>query len=192
MAGRLEVITGPMFAGKTEELIRRAVREQIARKKVVVLKPTLDTRYAKDKIVAHNGRALDCVALPCNFDFLQLEPTLQKEILSADVVCIDEAQFFSQEIVRFCEWLAQAGKIVIVAGLNLDFKGEPFGPMPNLLALADSVTTLTAVCSVCGKEATRTQRLIRGKPAPKDSPQILIGGLETYEARCRDCWEVPK
>jgi len=192
MAGRLEVITGPMFAGKTEELIRRAVREQIAKKKVVILKPSIDTRYAEDKIVAHNGRALDCIAVSCNFDFHQLEPKLQKEILSADVICIDEVQFFSDNIITFCEWLAQRGKKVIVAGLNLDFKGDPFGPMPYLLALADSVTTLTAVCSICGKEATRTQRLINGKPAPKGSPQVLVGGLETYEARCRDCWEIPK
>jgi thymidine kinase len=192
MAGKLEVITGPMFAGKTEELIRRAERERIAKKKVIILKPTIDTRYSKDKIASHNGKALDCHLLNCDFNFLELDPKLQIEILSADVVCIDEAQFFSEEIVTFCEWLAQGGKRVIVAGLNLDFKGEPFGPMPKLLALADDITSLTAVCTKCGKEATRTQRLIDGKPAPKDSPLILIGGLETYEARCRDCWQVPK
>jgi thymidine kinase len=190
MIGKLEVITGPMFAGKTEELIRRAERKIIAKKKVVVLKPQIDVRYSQTQVVSHNKRTLHCYLVPLKFTFNELNEEIKKEILSADTVCIDEAQFFSKEFITFCLDLTLLGKNVIVAGLDLDFKGEPFGPMPELLALADSVTKLTAICTVCGKEANRTQRLIDGKPASRNSPLILIGGAETYEARCRECWQI--
>ena len=192
MIGKLEVITGPMFAGKTEELIRRAERKIIAKKKVVVLKPQIDVRYSQTQVVSHNKRTLPCYLVPLKFTFNELNEEIKNEILSADTVCIDEAQFFSKEFITFCHDLTLLGKNVIVAGLDLDFKGEPFGPMPELLALADSVTKLTAICTVCGKEANRTQRLIDGKPASRNSPLILIGGSETYEARCRECWQILK
>ncbi len=186
MQGRLEVITGPMFAGKTEELLRRVERARIARKNVVLLKPELDTRYSPDRVVAHNGRSWPCHILPTTLN----PSSFPAELLSADVLAFDEAHFFGPEFPALCEFLVRQGKRVIVAGLDLNFRGEPFGPMPFLLALADEVLKLTAVCTVCGSPATRSQRLRNGIPVT-EGPEVLIGGLETYEPRCRDHFVCP-
>jgi thymidine kinase len=191
MVGRLEVITGPMFAGKTEELLRRVERARIARKNAVLFKPKLDTRYASDRVVTHNGQSLPCYILPTSISpstFPQCVP--QGLLENVDVVAFDEAQFFGQEFPALCETLVRMGKRVIVAGLDLDFRGEPFGPMPALLALADEVLKLTAVCTICGNPATRSQRLINGKPAT-EGPLVLVGGLESYEPRCREHFVAP-
>ena len=190
MAGKLEVITGCMFAGKTEELLRRVERARIARKKVLLLKPTLDTRYSEEEVVTHYGRSLPCKRIPPDFSWEDLERVAGVELQEADVVAFDEAHFFGKGFPRICEELVARGKRVIVAGLDLNFRAEPFGPMPELLALADEVTKLQAVCVVCGKPATRSQRLVNGEPA-RGGPEILVGGLESYEARCRDCYVPP-
>ncbi len=191
MPGKLEVITGPMFAGKTEELLRRVERARIARKTVALFKPELDTRYALDRVVAHNGRSLPCHLLPTSLGpsvFFNLVPKDLWE--NAEVLAFDEAHFFGPEFPELCEFLVHKGKRVIVAGLDLNFRGEPFGPMPILLALADEVLKLTAVCTICGNPATRSQRLINGQPAT-EGPEVLIGGLETYEPRCRAHFVAP-
>ena len=178
-SGWIEVITGPMFAGKSEELIRRVNTLTYTKKKIMAFKPKIDDRYDKSAISSHSGMKYQGYAInDC------------KEILSyitddVDVIAIDEVQFFSDEIVQICEDLANAGKRVIVAGLDLDFRGEPFGPMPQLITRAEIVTKLTAICTVCSMAATRTQRLIDGKPADIDDPTILVGAKESYEARCR-------
>lgn len=190
MGGRLEVITGPMYAGKTEELLRRIIRCMIAKKTVLVFKPEIDTRYSLTKIVTHNKREFPCLLLPIDISFSELI-LRYPEIKKTEVIGFDEAQFFSDKFPEICENLVAMGKRVIVAGLDLDFKGDPFGPIPTLLALADEVLKLTAICQKCGNLATRTQRLINGKPAPKTAPVIQVGGQESYEARCRDCWEKP-
>jgi len=190
MAGKLEVITGCMFAGKTEELLRRVERARIAKRKVVVLKPVLDTRYSKEEVVTHYGRAFPCRRLPQDITFQGLAELLGEELKNAHVVAFDEAHFFGKGFPTLCEALAEGGKRVIVSGLDLNFRGEPFGPLPELLALADEVTKLQAVCVVCGRPATRSQRLVNGKPA-REGPEILIGGLESYEARCRECFVPP-
>jgi len=180
----LEVITGCMFSGKTEELVRRLRRAVIAKKETIAIKPALDTRYDLVAVVSHSG-----------FSFNAIPVEDPKSILGmakdAEVVGIDEAQFFTGELVPVIRELLQNKKRVIVAGLDLDFRGEPFGIMPTLLALADEVTKLHAICSVCGNIATKTQRLINGRPARYDDPTILVGGLETYEARCNLHHEVP-
>ena len=190
MLGKLEVITGCMFAGKTEELLRRVERARIAKKQVLLCKPSLDTRYSEVEVVTHYGRSLPCLRLPTDVTLTELARLAGGELEGADVVAFDEAHFFGPGFPELCEALVGQGKRVIVAGLDLNFRAEPFGPMPVLLALADEVTKLQAVCVVCGKPATRTQRLVDGKPA-KGGPEILIGGLESYEARCRDCFVPP-
>jgi len=184
--GWIEVICGSMFSGKSEELIRRVRRVQIARKKVQVFKPTLDNRYAVQHIFSHNGSKIEAISIN--------EPKEILDRLDADteVVAIDEAQFFSQGIVSVCQKLADEGKRVIIAGLDQNFRGEPFGPMPDLMAIAEYVNKLQAICMVCGQVASRTQRLVNGKPAKYDDPIILIGAKETYEARCRKCHQVPQ
>lgn len=184
-ASWLEVIVGSMFSGKSEELIRRVKRAAIAKQKVLVFKPALDYRYGMERVAAHNGLYIDCVPIR--------EP---EEILSQvngeiDVVAIDEVQFFSPSIIPVCQSLVRDGKRVIVAGLDQDFRGEPFGPVPILMALAEQVTKLNAICVVCGRAASRTQRLIDGAPAKYDEPVILIGATQNYEARCSRCHEVP-
>jgi len=184
--GRLEVITGGMFSGKSEELIRRVKRAQIARQKVQVFKPVLDKRYKEQEVCSHNGLGLE--ALPVNHPeelFTHLKPDTQ-------LVAIDEVQFFSNDIIQVCQQLADLGKRVIVAGLDQDFRGEPFGPMPYLLALAESVDKLQAICVQCGQAASRSQRMIEGRPAGFDDEKIKIGAAEFYEARCRHCHRVPK
>ncbi|MCD5407770.1 thymidine kinase [Candidatus Bipolaricaulota bacterium] len=192
MAGKLEVITGCMFAGKTEELLRRVERARIARKRVLLFKPHLDTRYSEREVVTHYGRALPCRRLPTDISWTPfLELVTDHGLGDTDVLAFDEAHFFGEGFPALCEALVARGKRVIVAGLDLNFRGEPFGPMPELLALADEVTKLQAVCVVCGGPATRTQRLIDGEPA-REGPEILIGGLESYEARCRGCFVPPR
>jgi thymidine kinase len=183
--GSIELICGSMFSGKTEELIRRARRAQIARQKMQVFKPALDDRYEVEKLASHNGVSFDCLAVADSSEILRLvEP-------DTEVVIIDEVQFFDQGITDTCDVLADRGKRVIVAGLDNDFRGEPFGPVPVLMAQADTVDKLHAICVVCGAPATRTQRLIDGQPACYDDPVIMVGAKEAYEARCRRCHQVP-
>ncbi|MFA5543201.1 MAG: thymidine kinase [Bacilli bacterium] len=179
--GWLEVISGSMYAGKTEELLRRIKRIEYAKKSVVAFKPKIDDRYSQTEIVSHNnGRTKSLIVSRANeiYDHLKSLPY---------AVAIDEVQFFDEEIVDVCEYLADHGVRVIVAGLDRDFRGEPFGVMPILLARSEYVTKLNAICQVCGAPATRTQRLINGKPAHYDDPIILVGAKEQYEARCRHC-----
>ncbi len=183
--GWIELICGSMFSGKTEELIRRARRAQIARQKVQVFKPTLDDRYGVEKLASHDGVSLDAVSVQ---DARQILDLVQSD---TQVVIIDEAQFFDWSIADVCNVLADGGKRVIVAGLDTDFRGEPFGPVPLLMAEAEVVDKLQAICVVCGAPATRTQRLIDGQPASYDDPVIMVGASEVYQARCRRCHEVP-
>ena len=183
--GSIEVITGSMFCGKTEELIRRLRRATIAKQKVQVFKPTIDNRYAEEKVTSHTG---------ANFDAIPIQQAA--EILSSldpdtTVVAIDEAQFFDAEIIPISQKLADRGLRVIVAGLDMDFRGEPFGPMPAMLSQAEEVSKLHAICVVCGEEASRTQRLVDGRPARYDDPVVIVGASEMYEARCREHHQVP-
>lgn len=177
--GWIEVITGPMFAGKSEELIRRLKTLSYAKMNIVAFKPSIDDRYNKNDIASHNGSTFKSYAVK---DIKELVKHISAK---TDVVAIDEVQFFPNEIIDVIERLADEGKRVIVAGLDTDFKGEPFGPMAALLARAEIVTKLTAACTVCGYAATRTQRLINGVPAKYSDPIILVGAKESYEARCR-------
>ena len=181
-----ELITGPMSCGKTEELLRRIRRCIIAKKKIKVFSPELDTRENGDYIKSRNGLWLDAIKVKNSMQIL----TFVKE--EDEIVAIDELQFFDSNIVKAISRLMAEGKRVIGTGLELDFKAEPFGSMPELLCLATKVDKLHAVCMKCGCDhATRTQRLIDGKPADKSSPLIMIGGDETYEARCVRCYELP-
>jgi thymidine kinase len=174
-----------MFSGKTEELIRRLHRAQIARQRVQVFKQALDQRYSEASIASHNG--LEEKAIPVR-DSIELRALIDK---NADVVAIDEVQFFDKSIVELCEELADSGKRVICAGLDMDFRGEPFGPLPDLLAIAEQVDKLQAICVVCGGPASRSQRLIDGRPAYYEDPTVLVAAAEVYEARCRGCHTVP-
>lgn len=184
--GWLELICGSMFSGKTEELLRRIRRTQIARKKIQTFKPRIDDRYGLGRVASHNGVSHDDVHVVA--DAAEL---LRLVDADTEVVAIDEVQFFDAAIADVCDELANQGKRVIVAGLDQDFRGEAFGPMPELLARAERVSKLHAICVVCGASASRTQRLIDGRPARYDDPIILVGGSESYEARCRSCHEVP-
>jgi thymidine kinase len=183
--GRVEVICGSMFSGKTEELIRRARRAVIAKQNVQVFKPDIDTRYSVQRVTSHNGLAFEAVPVP------SAQAILEQLTPDTTVVAIDEAQFFDSGIEQVAEQLANSGIRVIIAGLDMDFRGEPFGPMPALLCRADEVLKLHAICMVCGENATRTQRLVNGQPARYDDPVILVGAAEAYEARCRDHHAVP-
>ncbi|MCX7680808.1 MAG: thymidine kinase [Anaerolineae bacterium] len=183
-AGWIEVICGSMFCGKTEELIRRVRRARIARQKVQVFKPAIDTRYNAREVTSHNGLQVEAVPVE---NAAQIRALIEPD---TTVVAVDEAQFFDNDIVALCEELAGHGVRVIVAGLDMDFRGEPFGPMPTLMARAEQVDKLRAICVVCGKPASRTQRIINGSPASYDDPVILVGASEVYEARCRACHEV--
>jgi len=191
MTGRLEVITGCMFSGKTEELIRRLERVRIARGKILLFKPTIDDRYSKDAVVTHYGREFAAHLLPPGEETVEklVDIVGESALAESTVVAFDEGNFFSASLCTLCEALVEMGKRVIVAGLDLTFAGQPFGPMPTLMALADDVVKLHAVCVKCGAPATRSQRLIDGRPAPPDDTVIKIGGSEVYEARCRDCYE---
>lgn len=185
-SGWVHVICGCMFCGKTDEMLRLLRRFSIAGRRVVLVKPRLDTRTDALTVVSRSGAQHTAVSVE---DAAQIAGVVG----DADIVAVEEGQFFDDGLPEAVERLADAGKQVIVTGLDRDFRGVPFGPMPRLMALADQVTKLTAICMVCGEPATRTQRLIDGAPAPADSPLIVIGGMgdETYEARCRLHHEVP-
>lgn len=184
-SGRIEVITGSMFSGKTDELIRRLRRATIARQNVQVFKPVIDNRYGEEKVTSHAGSAYHAVPIQKASDVLE---RLDEE---STVVAIDEAQFFDEGIIPITQELADRGLRVIVAGLDTDFRGEPFGPMPVLMAQAEFVTKLQAICMSCGEAASRTQRLVNGKPAQYNDPVVIVGASELYEARCRHHHEVP-
>ena len=182
--GWLEVISGCMFAGKTEELIRRIKVLELAKKEIMIFKPLIDNRYSDSKIVSHAGSNVDSFVVDKASDILNMvKPDIE-------VVAIDEVQFFDDEVCDVVDKLASKGIRVICAGLDTDFRGEPFGPMGKLLTQAEFVTKLTAVCMKCGGPATRTQRIINGQPASYYDKTILVGASESYEARCRQCHEL--
>lgn len=184
--GSITVICGSMFAGKSEELIRRARRALYARKKVQVFKPSIDKRYDETSVVTHMGVRHEAIPVE-SVDVLRaaIDP-------KADVILIEEAQFFDHRLVDLAQELADSGKEVVLGGLDQDFRRKPFGPMPALMAIADEVVKLRAVCMKCGAPASHTYRMIDGRPAHEDDPIILIGATESYEARCRRCFELRK
>ncbi len=185
--GWMEVIAGSMFSGKTEELLRRIRRANIARKRVQVFKSHLDDRYAGAWAVSsHDRRVFDAVPVDSSAQIaLRLDPMAQ-------VIAIDEVQFLDAGIVQVASGLAERGRRVILAGIDTDFRGEPFGAMPHLMAVSEMVDKLHAICVLCGAPASRNQRLIGGKPAPYESPTIMVGAADSYEARCRACHVVPR
>ncbi len=184
--GWIEVIAGVMFSGKSEELMRRVRRAMIAKKRVQVFKSHLDARYAGlFAVSSHDQRKVQAIPVDSAAQLVQrLDPTAQ-------VVAVDEAQFLDDGVIPAATALAERGRRVILAGLDTDFRGEPFGPMPHLMAVAEVVDKLHAICVLCGAPASRNQRLIQGRPAPYDSPTIMVGATDSYEARCRACHEVP-
>jgi thymidine kinase len=184
--GWVEVVCGCMFSGKTDELIRRLRRATIARQKVQVFKPSIDNRYAVEKVASHAGTDYDAIPVNASSEILvKLDP-------DTTVVGVDEAQFFDPGIVKTVEQMADKGIRVIVAGLDCDFRGEPFGCMPEFMAKAEKVDKFQAICMVCGEPATRTQRLVNGQPARYDDPVVIVGAAEMYEARCRMHHQVPR
>jgi len=184
--GWIEVVSGVMFSGKSEELLRRVRRALIAKKKVQVFKSHLDDRYGGVFTVSsHDGHHAEAHPISSS---VQIAEAVQRDV---DVVAIDEAQFLDEGVVKVANALADLGVRVIVAGTDMDFRGEPFGPIPQLLTIAEKVDKLHAICVKCGDLATRNQRLLDGEPAPAEGPTIQIGGSESYEARCRRCHEVP-
>lgn len=189
--GWVELITGSMFAGKTEELIKRLRRHAFAKRNVIAFKAAVDTRYAKNEVASHAGTLLSSVPVSST---AELKKYLEAKILEkrVDVVGIDEVQFFDEEIVDYIEELADRGMIVIVTGLDKDFRSQPFKNVDRILPLAEMVDKLTAICQKCGNFANRTQRIIDGKPAEWNSPLILVDGNDSYEARCRNCYEIVK
>ena len=184
--GSIEVVCGSMFSGKTDELIRRLIRATIAKQKVQVFKPAIDVRYAVEKVTSHAGANYEAIPVA------HAAEILAKLDQDTTVVGIDEAQFFDLEIADVAQELATRGIRVLVAGLDMDFRGEPFGPMPLILAKAERVDKLHAICMVCGDDASRTQRLVNGKPAKYNDPVVIVGASELYEARCRAHHEVPR
>jgi len=174
--GWVEVVTGCMFSGKTEELIRRLRRAQYAKQPVIVFKPEIDRRYAEDAIGSHSGNRLRSVSL-------RSASEIPRHVEDAKVIGIDEAQFFGQDVVGICDRLANEGRRVIVAGLDMDYLGRPFDPMPELLAKAEFITKLLAICVGCGAPADRSQRVVNR------DPRVLVGAHDAYEARCRRCWD---
>lgn len=177
--GWIEVITGCMFSGKTEELIRRLRRAQIAKQKVKIFKPKIDSRYSSNSIVSHNDQSLPSILIDDIIEVLD-------HANDAQVIGIDEAQFFNEGIVHICNLLASKGKRVIVAGLDQDYTGKPFEPMPQLLAIAEYITKQHAICVVCGNPADKTQR------KTTESERVVVGAADIYEARCRKCHYIPK
>lgn len=186
--GRLEVVCGSMFSGKTEELMRRVKRAEFARQNVLTLKHQLDNRKSQTCLVSHSGQ--EYAALPIQDDATSLKQILELATPLTTVVGIDEVQFFPAEIVEIIMQLVDRGVRVIVAGLDLDFRGEPFGIMPVLLSVADEVLKLKAICVLCSNDAHHTQRIINGSPARYDDPIILVGAADYYEARCRNCFQI--
>jgi len=177
--GWIEVITGCMFSGKTEELIRRLRRAQIAKQKVKIFKPRIDERYSKESIVSHNDQSLPSILIDDIIEVLENSN-------DAQVIGIDEAQFFNESIIHICNLLASRGKRVIVAGLDQDYTGKPFEPIPQLLAIAEYITKQLAICVVCGNPADKTQR------KTSESERVIVGAADIYEARCRKCHYIPK
>ena len=177
--GWIEAICGSMYSGKTEELIRRLRRSEIAKQKVTIIKPQIDTRYSDNHIVSHSDLKIPSIPVKSASEILE-------KAMDADVVGIDEAQFFGMELVDVCQTLADKGKRVIVAGLDQDYRGEPFEPIPELLAISEYITKTLAICMVCGNPANRTQR------TTEDEERVIVGGTKIYEARCRNCYEPPK
>lgn len=177
--GWIEVIAGCMFSGKTEELIRRLRRAKIAKQNVVIFKPKIDVRYSDSKIVSHSEQSLPSILVEDASDIL-------KFVDDAYVVGIDEAQFFANNLVEICNWLANKNKRVIVAGLDQDYKGIPFEPMPQLLAIAEYITKTLAICVVCGNPADKTQRKVAAEG------RVVVGASDLYEARCRKCHYIPE
>ena len=184
--GHVELICGSMFSGKSEELIRRVRRAQIARQQVKVFTNKIDVRYGEAQVASHSGSNLDALPIKSAVDIWNHLDD------STTVVAIDEAQFFDWQIAEVVAQLAHRGVRVIIAGLDTDFRGEPFGPMPILMAQAEEVTKLNAICMVCGGPASRTQRLVNGEPAAYDDPLVVVGANEMYEARCRHHHQVPR
>jgi|SRR5689334_213152 len=176
--GWIEVICGCMFSGKTEELIRRLRRAEIARQKVTIFKPRVDNRYSADRIVSHNEQALSSVVVDSPADIMRLAG-------DAQVIGVDEAQFFTPDLVGVCDAMANQGRRVIIAGLDQDYRGQPFGPMPQLLAVAEYITKTLAICVVCGNPADRTQR------TTQQHELVVVGAHNMYEARCRRCFAPP-
>lgn len=185
-SGHIEVICGPMFAGKTEELIRRTTRMDYAKRNYLVFKPVIDNRYAIDEIVSHSHYRAKAINIEHASDIYHYIKD------DTQAIVIDEVQFFDNELIPIIQGLADKGIRVICAGLDCDFKGQPFGIIPSLLAIAEDITKLTAICQVCGEVATRTQRIINGCPAYEDDPVVMVGAAESYEARCRHCHKVLK
>jgi thymidine kinase len=184
--GWIEVISGVMFSGKSEELLRRVRRATLARKAVQVFKSHLDDRYGGLSVInTHDGGQIRSEPISNSTELAE------RVRIGTAVVAVDEVQFLDDGIIEVADTLANAGTRVILAGTDMDFRGRPFGPMPGLLAIAERVDKLQAICVRCGQLATRNQRLVDGRPAPAEGPIIKIGGLETYEARCRVCHEVP-
>lgn len=179
--GWIEAIVGSMFSGKSEELIRRILRAKYAKQKILVFKHSFDKRYSNDKVIAHSGKEIEAIAVS---NIKEIEAVLNKNI-DVEVIGIDEVQFFEKDIVKFIDKLADQGKRVIVAGLDQDFRGEPFYPVPDIMAKAEKVDKLNAICAVSGCLASRTQRIINGEPAHYEDAIVMIGADECYEARSR-------
>lgn len=184
--GWIEVITGSMFSGKTEELLRRLRRAEIAGQEVAVFTPAIDDRYGTDYVGSHDGRRWEATAIDPEVTLESVRAALNGET----VVAFDEANFFTDALVDCCERLAEDGRRVLVSGIDQDFRGDPFRPLPELMATAEYVEKFRAICAVCGEPATRNQRLVDGEPAHVDDPTILVGAEESYEARCRHCHEL--
>lgn len=188
--GSLEVICGPMFSGKSEELIRRVKRVQISGKSFLLFKPSIDNRYDVQHVVSHDQRRLEAIITGADQDAIKEVENLV-HAKQPEVIAFDEGNFYDDSIVEIISKWVSEGKRIIVAGLDTNFRGEPFGPMAPLLALADYVDKLKAICMKCkGREAVMTQRLINGLPAKASDPTILVGGFDSYEARCRACHEI--
>lgn len=185
--GWIEVICGCMFAGKTEELIRRINRITYAKKTILVFKPKIDNRYDEGSVVSHSQKKIKSIVISNASEILEHLP---EKLPYA--IAIDEVQFFGEDLIPVIESLANSGVRIICAGLDQDFRGEPFGIIPMILSRAEYVTKLQAICQVCGQPATRTQRIINGEPADYDDPIILVSAAEKYEARCRHCHQVPR
>lgn len=175
------MVVGPMYSGKSEELLRRLRRAEIGGYKVAAIKPHIDKRYAEDKVVSHAGSYRDAFIIESVYD-------IKLKTFPYDVIGVDEVQFYEDEYIVSLLTQMSKNQIVICSGLDQTYRGEPFGHVPELLALADKIDKLTAVCNICGQDATKTQRLVDGKPAPFTGSTIQIGGYNTYEARCKGCW----
>ena len=182
-SGWVEVVTGSMFSGKTEELLRRLRRAEIAGQSVAAFAPALDDRYGTATIGSHAGQRIEATVV----DETAPGPEIRDALNGASVVAVDEANFFSDALVDACESLAADGRRVIVSGTDQTFRGEPFDPLPALMAVAEYVDKYQAICAACGEPASRNQRLVEGEPAHYDDPTVMVGATESYEARCRDC-----